>query len=72
MYFVFGLLFLQFLQNPWDQKRAVPQDQEYVDISSLHPLYHFPQHISQAIMNNYTNRLGWLYNQEFVIAPVTD
>lgn len=53
-------------------RRAIPEEQEYIEVSGIHPLYRFPQNISQVMLNNFTNRLGWLYNCEFAIAPLVD
>lgn len=51
--------------------RKSPQPQQG-DVSSLHPFYEFPDDIPREILNNYTNKLGWLYNREFAISPTVD
>ena len=53
-------------------QRAFPQAQDPIDVSSIPPLYRFPQNLSRAMLNNYENRLGWLYNHEFAIALIVD
>lgn len=53
-------------------KRAVQQENNPIDVASIHPLYRFPQNLSRALLTTYENRLGWIYNREFAIAPIVD
>ena len=51
---------------------AIPEEQEHIDVPSIHPLNRFPQNVSQTMLNNYANKLGWLYSWEFALAPLVD
>lgn len=65
-------LFVAYFTGNMGPRHAFTQEKEHVDVPSLHPLYQFPQSISQSMLNNYSNKLGWLYNSEFALAPVAD
>lgn len=51
-------------------RKATPQSQ--CDVSNLHSFYEFPNDLPSEILNNYTNKLGWIHNREFVVSPTID
>ena len=53
-------------------RRDVSHEDVQINLVSIHPLYRFPQNISRDLLTTYENRLGWLYNKEFAIAPIVD
>lgn len=50
---------------------VAPQQQQR-NVSCLHPFYEFLDDLPKEMSNNLTNRLGSLYNREFVISPTID
>lgn len=68
----FGVLFVVTFLGTMGPRCAIPEEQDHIDVPSIHPLYRFPQNVSQTMLNNYANKLGWLYNREFALAPLVD
>ena len=50
----------------------VQQEENPIDLASIHLLYRFPRNISRPLLTTYENRLGWLYNREFAIALIVN
>ena len=75
-YICFNVLFVCYfallLFAEMGPRRAVQQEEGPIDVASIHPLYQFPQNIPRPLLTTYENRLGWLYNREFAIAPIID